>query len=118
MDQQHLNRNDKKTIEFFPEVVLSKDILSIWPRRAEILDNIETTCFQLEKFGNDTKMFWFRFQNNIGTFVLSFLTLLAGGSAGAAPAIHQPPPLPPRLNPRYVLFKKWMSMRIRIRVVT
>jgi hypothetical protein len=28
--------------------------------------------------GNDTKTFWFRFQNDIGTFDLSFLTLLLG----------------------------------------
>jgi hypothetical protein len=25
-----------------------------------------------DKFGNNIKPFWFRFQNNIGTFVLSF----------------------------------------------
>jgi hypothetical protein len=42
----------------------------------QILDKIETIWFQKDKFGNDTKTFWFRFQNDIGTFVLSFLTLL------------------------------------------
>jgi hypothetical protein len=40
----------------------------------QILDQIETICSQHDKFGNDTKTFWFRFQNDIGTFVLSFLT--------------------------------------------
>jgi hypothetical protein len=58
-------------------------------------------------------MFWFRFQNDIGMFVLSFLTFLPGGPAGAAPAIHQPPPLPPRLNPRYVLFEAVLWMLVR-----
>jgi hypothetical protein len=66
----------QKTIEFFPEFVLSKVILSILPRRAGFLDKIETISFQQEKFGNDTKKFWFCFQNDIGTFVLPFLTLL------------------------------------------
>ncbi len=28
--------------------------------------------FNKETFGNDTKMFWFRFPNDIGTFALSF----------------------------------------------
>jgi hypothetical protein len=33
--------------------------------------------FPTRQFRNDTKTFWFRFQNDIGTlFVLSFLTLL------------------------------------------
>ena len=41
-----------------------------------ILDQIETICYQQDKFGNDTKTFWFRFQMDIGMFVLSFLTLL------------------------------------------
>jgi hypothetical protein len=64
----------QKTIEFFSEFVLSKVILSILPGE-QILDKTETICFQQEKFGNDTKKFWFRFQNDIGTFVLPFLTL-------------------------------------------
>jgi hypothetical protein len=37
----------------------------------QILDQIETICSQQDKFGNETKTFWFRFQNNIGTFVLT-----------------------------------------------
>jgi hypothetical protein len=43
----------------------------------QILDQIETICSQPDKFGNDTKTFWFRFQKDIGTFVLSFLTFNA-----------------------------------------
>jgi hypothetical protein len=39
---------------------------------------METICSKQDRFGNDTKTFWFRFQNDIGTFVLSFLTLLVG----------------------------------------
>jgi hypothetical protein len=50
----------------------------------KILDQIETICSQQDKFGNDTKTFWFRFQNDIGTFVLSFLTLLIPGRHQAA----------------------------------
>ncbi len=65
----------QKTIEFFHEFVLSKEILSIRPRRADSRPN-RKNLFSIEKFGNDTKTFWFRFQNDIGTFVLSFLTLL------------------------------------------
>jgi hypothetical protein len=42
----------------------------------DILDQIETICFQQDNFGNYTKTFWFRFQNDIGTFVLLLLTLL------------------------------------------
>jgi hypothetical protein len=42
----------------------------------QILDQIETICSQQDKFGNDTKTFWFHFQNDIGIFfLLSFLTL-------------------------------------------
>jgi hypothetical protein len=42
----------------------------------QILDPIETICSKQDKFGNNTKTFLFRFQNDIGTFVLSFLTIL------------------------------------------
>ncbi len=34
----------------------------------QILGQIETICSQQDKFGNDTKTFWFRFQNDIGMF--------------------------------------------------
>ncbi len=59
-------RNDTKTSEFVPHR----------KRSEQILDQIETICSQQDKFGNDTKTFWFSFQNNIGIFVLSFLTIL------------------------------------------
>ncbi len=36
---------------------------------------METICSQQEKVENDTKTFWFRFQNDIVMFVLSFLSL-------------------------------------------
>jgi hypothetical protein len=68
------NRNENKMSEFVSESALSKEIISIWSRRADC--QIETICSQQDKFGNDTKMFRFRFKNYIRTFVLSFLTLL------------------------------------------
>jgi hypothetical protein len=71
----------------------------------EILVHIKTICTVLtlqDKFGNDSKTFWFRFQNDIGTFLLSFLTLLAPGEASsdgdarAAPApVRSLPTSPP-----------------------
>jgi hypothetical protein len=53
-----------------------------------------------DKFGNDSKTFWFRFQNDIGTFLLSFLTLLAPGEASSdgealAAPVRSPPTFPP-----------------------
>jgi hypothetical protein len=42
----------------------------------QILVKIKTICSQQDKFGNDFKTFWFRFQNDIQTFLLLFLTLL------------------------------------------
>jgi hypothetical protein len=46
----------------------------------EILVQIKTICTLLDQFGNDSKKSWFVFQNDIGTFLLSFLTLLAAGT--------------------------------------
>ncbi len=66
------NRNETKTFEFVPEFVLSKEIISIWSRRADSGPN-RGNLFSIKKFGNDTKTFWFRSKNAIGTFVLSFL---------------------------------------------
>jgi len=42
----------------------------------QILVKIKTICSQQDKFGNNFKTIWFHFQNNIGTFLLLFLTLL------------------------------------------
>ncbi len=65
------NRNETKTSEFVPESAPSKEHISIWSWRAD-----SGPTRQQHKFGNDTKTFWFRFQNDTGTIVLSFLTLL------------------------------------------
>ncbi len=59
------NRNETNTFEFVPKFGPGE----------QILDQIETICFQKDKFGNDTKTFWFS-KNDIGTFFLSFLKLL------------------------------------------
>ncbi len=59
----------------FPNLTHRKRSCLIGPGE-QILDQIKTIFYQLDKFGNDTKTFWFRFQNDIGTFVLSFLTIL------------------------------------------
>jgi hypothetical protein len=70
------NRNETKMTEFsFPNLPHRKRSCLFCPGE-QILDQIETICFQQGEFGNDTKRFWFRFQNVIGTLVLPFLTLL------------------------------------------
>jgi hypothetical protein len=69
------NRNETKTSEFIFESSPSKEHISIGSGE-QILDQIETIDSQQDKYGNDTKTFWLRFRNDIGTFVLSFLTLL------------------------------------------
>jgi hypothetical protein len=64
-----------KTFEFVPEFVLSKEIISVWSGRADFGPN-RNNLFLIRKILENTKTFWFCFQNNIGKFVLSFLTLL------------------------------------------
>jgi hypothetical protein len=64
-----------KRLSLFPNLPHRKSAFLFGPGE-QILDQIETICSQQDKFGNDTKTFRFRFQNDIGTFVLSFLTLL------------------------------------------
>jgi hypothetical protein len=63
----------QKTIEFIPEFVLSKETLSIWPRRADCGPN-RNNLFAMreirERYQN--VLVSFRFQNYTGTFVLSF----------------------------------------------
>ncbi len=56
-------------IEFFPEFVLSKEILSIWPRRADSGQN-RNNLFTIREIWERYQTFWFRFQNE--TFVLQF----------------------------------------------
>jgi hypothetical protein len=87
------NRNETKMSEFVPQSFPAKEIISICPGE-QILDQIETICSQQDKFRNDTKTFWFRFQNDIGTFVLPFLTLLprGGPTGGTAVGNYRVPP--------------------------
>ncbi len=52
------NRNEIKTFELVPEFVLLKEIIStVFGPGEQILDQIETICFQLDEFGNDIKTF-------------------------------------------------------------
>jgi len=68
------NRNEtKKPLSSFPNLSYRRWSFLFCPGE-QILDKIETICFQQEKSGNDIKTFWFRLQNDIGTFVLPFLT--------------------------------------------
>ncbi len=65
------NGNETKTSEFVTESAPSKEHIFIWSWRAD-----SGPTRQQDKVGTDTKVFWFRFQNDTGTIVLSFLTLL------------------------------------------
>jgi hypothetical protein len=70
-----------KRLSLFPNLSHLKSTF-LFGTGEQILDQIKTIYFQQDKFGNDTKTFWFRFQNDIETFVLSFLTIsfsLVGG---------------------------------------
>ncbi len=69
------DRNETKRLSPFPNLSYRRRSFLFSPVK-QILDKVKTICFQSEKFGNDTKTFWFRFQNDIGTYILSFLTLL------------------------------------------
>jgi hypothetical protein len=62
-------------MSLFPNLPHRK-ITFLFSSGGHILVQIKTICFQQDKFGNDSKTFWFRFQNDIGTFLLSFLTIL------------------------------------------
>jgi hypothetical protein len=62
-----------KCLSFIPKSAPSKEIMSIWYRRTDSGPNRNNLHSQQDKFGNDIKSFWFRFQNDIGKFVLSFL---------------------------------------------
>ena len=59
----------QKTIDSFPNLSYRRRSFLFGPGE-QILDKIETICFQEEKFGNDTKTFWFRFQNYITKYLL------------------------------------------------
>ncbi len=64
-----------KHLSLFPNLPRRKSTFLFGPGE-QILDQIETICSQQDKFRNTIKLFWFRFQNHIRTFVLSFLTFL------------------------------------------
>ena len=71
----HLTGMKPKRLSLIPNLPHLKSTF-LFGSGEQILDQIEIICYQQDKFRNDTKTFWFRFQNNIRTFVLSFLTLL------------------------------------------
>ncbi len=55
------NRNEpKKPLNYFPNLSYRRWSFLFCPGE-QILDKTETICLQQEKFGNDTKKFWFRF---------------------------------------------------------
>jgi hypothetical protein len=58
-----------KRLSLFPILPHRKSTFLFGPEE-QILDQIETICSQQDKFGNNTKTFWFGFQNDIGTIVL------------------------------------------------
>ncbi len=84
MSKQYRNKRSTNVLQTFRYLIGMKPNLISLPNfsyrnksflfgpGAQILDQIETICFQIDKFGNDTKTVWFRSQNDIGTFVPSF----------------------------------------------
>jgi hypothetical protein len=66
-----IEKKQKKPLSSFPNLSYRRWSFLFCPGE-QILDKIETICFQQEKSGNKAKKFWFRFLNDIGTFVLSF----------------------------------------------
>ncbi len=60
----------QKRLSTFPNLLYRKRSFLFGPGE-QILDQIETINSQQNKFVNDTKTFWFPFQNDIGTFVLT-----------------------------------------------
>ncbi len=64
-----------KLLSMFSNLVRRKSTFLFNPGE-QILVLIKTICSLQDKFGNDFKTFWFRFQNDIGTLLLPFLTLL------------------------------------------
>ena len=80
-----------KLLSLFSNLVHRKSTFLFNPGE-QILVLIKTICSLQDKFGNDFKTFWFRFQNDIGTFLLPFLTLLVQTRPDAAQARWQTPP--------------------------
>ncbi len=67
-----------KHLSLFPNLPHRKSTFPFDPGE-RILVLIKTIRSLQDKFGNDSTTFWFRFQNDIGMFLLPFLTLLGGG---------------------------------------
>ncbi len=63
-----------KRLNLFPNLPHRKSTFLFNPGE-QILVKIKTIFSLRDIFGNDSKTFWFRFQNDIRTFPLSFLTL-------------------------------------------
>jgi hypothetical protein len=72
---RHLTENEPKLLSLFSNLVHRNSTFLFNPGE-QILVLIKTICSLQDKFGNDFKTFWFRFQNGIGTFLLPFLTFL------------------------------------------
>ncbi len=57
------SKNETKTSEFVPETAPSKEHISIQSRTADSGPN-RNNLPQQDEFGNDTKTFWYRLQND------------------------------------------------------
>ncbi len=62
-------RNETKKFEFVPEFVLSKEIISIWSRRADSGPN-RNNLFSIRQIRERYQNVLFSFQNDIRMFVL------------------------------------------------
>jgi hypothetical protein len=69
------NRNETKTFGFTPEFVLSKEIISIWSRRADSEQN-RNGLFSIRQIREQYQNILVSFQNNTRMCVHSFFTLL------------------------------------------
>ncbi len=67
--------NVTKTFEFIPEFVLSKEIISFWSRTAYSEPN-RNNLFSVRQIQDRYQNILVSLQNDIGMFVLSFLTLI------------------------------------------
>jgi hypothetical protein len=57
------NRNEAKTLDFVPELVLSKEIISIWSRRADSGPN-QNNLFSIRQIQERFQNVLVSFQNN------------------------------------------------------
>jgi hypothetical protein len=84
-----------KLLSLFSNLVHRKSTFLFNPGE-QILVPIKTICSLQDKLGNDFKTFWFRFQHDIGTFLLPFLTLLPAQTEAASK--KQGPTVLPKLR--------------------